>query len=128
MPFFGASGAAWDDGMVARWGANPLGMLWPEMDVAFVTWGGGPPATTWRPVVVIAAGFDPPHPPALSYALRKHRHFFRAVGRAGRYITNNRSLASALYRGGMIADAQALSLTSSASLRTGLTAPWRADR
>ena len=23
--------------MVARWRANPLGMLWPEMDAAFVT-------------------------------------------------------------------------------------------
>ena len=25
VPFFGASGAAWDDAMVARWSANPSG-------------------------------------------------------------------------------------------------------
>jgi hypothetical protein len=31
VPFFGAFGAAWGDAMVARWSANPLGMLWPEM-------------------------------------------------------------------------------------------------
>ena len=37
VPFFGAFGIAWDDAMVARWSANPLGMLWPEMDAAFVT-------------------------------------------------------------------------------------------
>jgi hypothetical protein len=57
VPFFGAFGAAWDDGMVARWSANPLGMLWPEMDAAFVTSGGGnsePPAAARRTVVVIA--------------------------------------------------------------------------
>ena len=36
VPFFGAFGAAWDDAMVARWSANPLGMLWPEMDAAVV--------------------------------------------------------------------------------------------
>ena len=35
VPSFGAFGAAWDDAMVARWSANPLGMLWPEMDAAF---------------------------------------------------------------------------------------------
>jgi hypothetical protein len=29
VPFFGAFGAAWDDAMVVRWSANPLGMLWP---------------------------------------------------------------------------------------------------
>ena len=29
VPFFGAFGAPWDDTMVARWSANPLGMLWP---------------------------------------------------------------------------------------------------
>ncbi len=57
MPFFGAFGVAWDDAMVARWSANPLGMLWPERDAAFVTTGGGwPPATVRRPVVIIAAG------------------------------------------------------------------------
>jgi hypothetical protein len=48
VPCFGALGAAWDDSMVARWSANPLGMLWPEMDAAFVTsgdnGGGNPPA------------------------------------------------------------------------------------
>ena len=60
VPFFGAFGAAWDDAMVARWSANPLGMLWPEMDAAFVAGGGGggggPPAAVRRPVVVIGAG------------------------------------------------------------------------
>jgi hypothetical protein len=57
VPFFGAFGAVWDDAMVARWSANPLGMLWPEMDAALVTTGGGgPPATARRPVVTIAAG------------------------------------------------------------------------
>ena len=30
VPFFGAFGVAGDDAMVARWSANPLGMLWPE--------------------------------------------------------------------------------------------------
>ena len=36
VPFFGAFGTAWDDAIVARRSANPLGMLWPEMDAAFV--------------------------------------------------------------------------------------------
>jgi hypothetical protein len=36
VPFFGAFGAAWDEAMVARWSANPLGMLWPEMGAAFL--------------------------------------------------------------------------------------------
>ena len=36
VPFFGAFGTAWDDAMIARWSANPLGMLWPEMDAAFI--------------------------------------------------------------------------------------------
>lgn len=40
MAFFGAFVAAWDDAMVARWSANPLGMLWPEVDATFVTSGG----------------------------------------------------------------------------------------
>jgi hypothetical protein len=31
-PFFGALGVAWDNGMVARWSANRLGMLWPEVE------------------------------------------------------------------------------------------------
>jgi hypothetical protein len=35
--FFGALGAAWNDAMVTRWSANPLGMLWPDTDSAFVT-------------------------------------------------------------------------------------------
>jgi hypothetical protein len=57
VPFFGAFGTTWDDTMVVRWSANPLRMLWPEMDAAFMaTDGGGPPATIRRPVVVIAAG------------------------------------------------------------------------
>jgi hypothetical protein len=45
--------------MVVRWSANPLGMLWPEMDAAFATSGGGnggPPTAARRPVVIIAAG------------------------------------------------------------------------
>ena len=55
---FGAFGAAWDDAMVARWSANPLGMLWPEMDAAFVSsgGGGGPPLAARPPTVTIAAG------------------------------------------------------------------------
>jgi hypothetical protein len=42
VPFFGAFGAAWDDAMVARWSADPLGMLWPERerDVCDVGWRG----------------------------------------------------------------------------------------
>jgi hypothetical protein len=59
VPFFGAFGVAWDDAMVARWSANPLGMLWPEMDAALLAGdgsGGGPPTAVRRPVVVIAAG------------------------------------------------------------------------
>jgi hypothetical protein len=39
VPFFGAFGAAWDDGMVAHWSANPLGILWPETDAVFVASG-----------------------------------------------------------------------------------------
>jgi hypothetical protein len=50
VPLFGAFGAAWDDAMVARWSATPLGMLWPEMDVE------APPAAAQRPVVLILAG------------------------------------------------------------------------
>jgi hypothetical protein len=60
VPFFGAFGAAWDDAMVARWSANPLGMLWPELDAALVTSGGNgggdPPAVARRPLVIVAAG------------------------------------------------------------------------
>jgi hypothetical protein len=58
VPFFGAFGATWDDAMVARWSASPLGMLWPETDAAFVTPGdgGGPPVAARKPVVIVAAG------------------------------------------------------------------------
>ena len=34
-------GACWDDAMVDRRSASPLGMLWPEMDAAVVMSGGG---------------------------------------------------------------------------------------
>ena len=56
MPFFGPFGAAWDDAMVARWSANPLGMLWPEMDAALVTSGGGNGGSpvARRPVAITA--------------------------------------------------------------------------
>ena len=60
VPFLGAFGAAWDDAMVARWSANPLGMLWPELDAALVTSGGNgggdPPAVARRLLVIVAAG------------------------------------------------------------------------
>ena len=57
MPLFGAFSAAWDGALVARWSADPLGILWPERDAAFVTSGGGvPPAPARRPVVIVAAG------------------------------------------------------------------------
>jgi hypothetical protein len=57
-PFFGAFGTAWDDAMVAHWSANPLGMLWPEMEAGFLASGGGgsPSAAVRRPVVTIVAG------------------------------------------------------------------------
>jgi hypothetical protein len=56
VPFFGAFGSTWDDAMVARWSANPLGMLWSEMDAAFVASGGGgdPPAAVRRSLIIIA--------------------------------------------------------------------------
>ena len=41
VPFFGAFGTARDDATIARWSANPLVMVWPEMNAAFVTSGGG---------------------------------------------------------------------------------------
>jgi hypothetical protein len=47
VPFFGAFGAAWDNAMVARWNANPVGMLWPERDAAFMSAGGG--HHRWKP-------------------------------------------------------------------------------
>lgn len=57
VPFFGAFGAPWDHAMVARWSADPLALLWPEMDAAFATSGGGDPAAgSRRAVVVISAG------------------------------------------------------------------------
>ena len=37
MPFFAAFGAAGNDGMLARWSANPLGMLLSERDTVFMT-------------------------------------------------------------------------------------------
>jgi hypothetical protein len=49
----------WDNALVTCWSANPLGMLWPEMDAALVASYGrnsGPPAAARRPVVVAAAG------------------------------------------------------------------------
>ena len=44
--------------MVARWSANPLGMLWPELDAVFVAPGGngGPLAAARRSVVIIVVG------------------------------------------------------------------------
>ena len=56
VPFFSAFSAAWDDAMVARWSASPLGMLWPEMDAVLIasSGGGGPPAAPRRTVVVVA--------------------------------------------------------------------------
>lgn len=56
VPFFGAFGAAWDDGMVARWSAEPLGMLGAEREGPFAASSGGPPAAAQRPVVIIAEG------------------------------------------------------------------------
>ena len=59
MPLFGAFGAAWDDALVARWSADPLGMLWPDLDAAFASTGadgGGSPIVARRPVVVIPVG------------------------------------------------------------------------
>jgi hypothetical protein len=48
---------AWDDAVVAHWSANPVAMLWPEMNTAFVTSGGGigPAAAVQHPVVIITA-------------------------------------------------------------------------
>jgi hypothetical protein len=45
--------------MVIWWSANPLGMLWLEMDAGLVIsggGGGGPPVAARRPVVIVAAG------------------------------------------------------------------------
>jgi hypothetical protein len=56
VPFFGAFGTGWDDAMVVRWSANPLGMLWCDMNAAFLIsdgGNGGPPAAARRPVVII---------------------------------------------------------------------------
>jgi len=41
--------------MVARWSANPLGMLWSEVDAVLVAGGGSGGAPAARPPVVIAA-------------------------------------------------------------------------
>ena len=62
VPFFGAFGAAWDHAMVAHRSANPLGVLWPEINAAFMSSGGNggaPLATATRPVVLIWAGSSP---------------------------------------------------------------------
>jgi hypothetical protein len=58
VPFLGEFGGAWVDTMVARWRANPLGMLWPEMDAAVVSFSRcrRPLAMARRPVIIIAAG------------------------------------------------------------------------
>jgi hypothetical protein len=56
VPLFGA---AWGDARVARWSANPLAMLWPEMDATVVTSGGGncgPARSALRVAVMVAAG------------------------------------------------------------------------
>jgi hypothetical protein len=47
VPFLGAFGTAWGDGVIARWSANPLGMMWPEMDAAIVASGGGGDPPPW---------------------------------------------------------------------------------
>jgi hypothetical protein len=44
--------------MVARWSANPLGMLWPEIDAAFVASGGGPPGRKDRSRDSLASPVD----------------------------------------------------------------------
>jgi hypothetical protein len=41
--------------MIARWSANPLGMLWPGVDAAFAASNGGDGPAVLRRVVVIAA-------------------------------------------------------------------------
>jgi hypothetical protein len=54
----GAFGAPWDDAIVARWSANPLGVHWPEIDAALVKsdrGNGGPPALR-RPVIIVDGG------------------------------------------------------------------------
>jgi ABC-type Fe3+-hydroxamate transport system substrate-binding protein len=64
VPFFGAFGAAWD--IVASWSANPLGMLWPEMNASLIASGGGrvPPATPRRQVISPAVSAQPAVPTA----------------------------------------------------------------
>jgi len=56
VPFLGAFSTVWDDAMIARWSANPLGMLWPEMDPAFATSVAATAAAANRSVAVILAG------------------------------------------------------------------------
>jgi hypothetical protein len=59
LPLLAEIDAAWYDAMVARWSANPLGMIWPERDAALLAGkdgGGGLPTAARRPVVIIAAG------------------------------------------------------------------------
>ena len=54
VPFFSAFRTAWNNSMFVRWSANPLGMLWPEIDAALIASNGGsvPPATPRRQVVI----------------------------------------------------------------------------
>jgi hypothetical protein len=54
VPFFSAFRAAWNDAMFVHWSANPLGILWPEIDAALIAsnGGSGPPATLRRRVVI----------------------------------------------------------------------------
>lgn len=57
VPFLGAAGAAWDDAMVARRSASPLGTLWPEWmrrSSRRVVAARRPPAAARRPLIVIA--------------------------------------------------------------------------
>ena len=59
VPFFGAFGAAWMTPWSPATSFNPLGMLWPEMDDAFVTSGGengGPTTVARHSVLIIGAG------------------------------------------------------------------------
>jgi hypothetical protein len=59
VPFFGAFRAARDDARSPATSFNPLGMLWPEMDDAFVTSGGengGPTTVARHSVLIIGAG------------------------------------------------------------------------
>jgi hypothetical protein len=72
------SGDAWNDAMVARRRQNPFGMLWPEMDAAFVT----------RRVAETAArqkrpGYHSSSPRVYWVRLRNWHHTLIASGRNG---------------------------------------------